>query len=174
MQLQYKSQPQEEVSDSIGLLISILVRYPEVSTINFDPVKQELKFTFIVSSVLEKDEMVNFIKKVQDSVEMYVELEGHEPTSIHIGHQVCEDFTKFEITRDVTTLTQEEINMVIQLVKMKFTSHLISERNENVVEEDLLMQEELIEHMLESLKLSTAERNLIAFREEGRVLVFNK
>lgn len=174
MHLQYRSKPQDEVSDSIGLLISILVRYPEVSTINFDPVNQELKFTFIVSRVLDSEEMVNFKYKVKESIKAYAELEGLSISIINVDDHLCEDFTKFEVTRDVGSLTQEEIALVIQLVQMKFASNLITERNENVLEEDLIMQEELIEHMLENFKTSSAENNLIAFREEGRVLVFNK
>lgn len=174
MHLQYKSKPQEEVSDSIGLLISILVRYPEVGTINYDPLNQQLKFTFIFSRVLEETELVNFKKIVIDSIETYNRLEGRTPEFVESSCYLCENFTMFEITRDVATLTQEEISMVTELMHMNFTQNLVSEKNDVLMEEDLLMQEELIEHMLENIKISSPEKNLIAFREEGRVLVFNK
>ncbi len=174
MHLQYKSKPQEEVSDSIGLLISILVRYPEVGTINYDPIRQQLKFTFIFSCVLEESELVNFKKIVVESIETYNKLEGRNPVFIETSCSLCENFTMFEVSRDVGTLSQEEISLVIELVHMNYTQNLISEKNDSLMEEDLLMQEELIEHMLENLKISSPEKNLIAFREEGRVLVFNK
>lgn len=174
MHLQYKSKSQEEVSDSIGLLISILVRYPEVGTINYDPADQDLKFTFMFSRVLDESELVNFKKKVIDSIETYNELEGITPTIIEADYSVCEHFTKFSVKRDVGTLTQEELSMVIELVYNDFRNYLVTEASENIMEEDLLMQEELIEHMLENLKANTPGKNLIAFREEGRVLVFNK
>ncbi len=174
MQMHYKSKFQGEVSDSIGLLISILVRYPEVGTINYEPVKQELKFTFIFSCVLEESELVNFKKTVIESIETYNQLDGRNISVIEVTHQICENFTKVEVTRDVGTLTQEEISMVIELVHMNFAKNLITEKNDYLLEEELLMQEELIEHMLENLKISSPEKNLFAFREEGRVLVFNK
>ncbi|MHB9095579.1 MAG: hypothetical protein ACYC21_13000 [Eubacteriales bacterium] len=174
MHLQYKSKQQEEVSDSIGLLISILVRYPEVGTINYDPIRQQLKFTFIFSCVLEESELVNFKKIVVESIETYNKLEGRNPVFIETSCSLCENFTMFEVSRDVGTLSQEEISLVIELVHMNYTQNLISEKNDSLMEEDLLMQEELIEHMLENLKISSPEKNLIAFREEGRVLVFNK
>ncbi len=174
MNLQYKSKSQEEVSDSIGLLISILVRYPEVGTINYDPIDQDLKFTFMFSCVLDESELVNFKKKVIDSIQTYTELEGTRPTIVEAGYTICEGFSMFEIKRDVGTLTQEEISLVIELVYTDFRNYLVTEASESIMEEDLLMQEELIEHMLENLKTSTPEKNLIAFREEGRVLVFNK
>lgn len=174
MRLQYKSKPQEEVSDSIGLLISILVRYPEVGTINYDPVNQELKFTFIFSRVLNQNEMVSFKKKVIDSIETYNHLEGKVPTIVGVNHHLCDSFTMLEVTRDVGTLTQEEISLVIELVHTSFKNNLVTENNDYLMEEDLLMQEELIEHMLENIKTCSPDKNLIAFREEGRVLVFNK
>lgn len=174
MHLQYKSKPQEEVSDSIGLLISILVRYPEVGTINFDPINQQLKFTFIFSRVLEEAELVNFKRTVVESIETYNKLEGRTTAVIETSSSLCENFTMFEVTRDVASLTQEEISLVIELVHLNFNGNLVSEKNDSLMEEDLQMQEELIEHMLENLKISSPEKNLIAFREEGRVLVFNK
>lgn len=174
MHLQYKSKPQEEVSDSIGLLISILVRYPEVGTINYDPIQQNLKFTFIFSGVLDEAELVNFKRTVIDSIEAYNSLESRIPKVVETCDFLCENFTMFEIVRDVGTLTQEEIALVISLVYGSFTHKLITDKNDLLMEEDLLMQEELIEHMLENIKVSSPEKNLIAFREEGRVLVFNK
>jgi len=174
VQLHYKSKPQEEVSDSIGLLISILVRYPEVGTINYDPVDQHLKFTFMFSSVLEEEDLVNFKKIMVDSIEIYNGIEEREPAIINVCYHLNDSFSMLEVTRDVETLSQEEISMVIELVYTKYKQFLVSERNENLLEEDLLMQEELIEHMLENIRISYPEKNLIAFREEGRVLVFNK
>jgi hypothetical protein len=174
MHLQYKSSPQEEVSDSIGLLISILVRYPEVGTINYDPLKQQLKFTFIFSCVLDDKELVNFKKTMVDSIDTYNFLEDRTPDFIDVNSYLCENFTMLEVTRDVGTLTQEELSLTIELVHLGFSHSLVTEKNEAVLEEDLIMQEELIEHMLENIRVSTPEKNLIAFREEGRVLVFNK
>ena len=105
MHLQYKSKPQEDVSDSIGLLISILVRYPEVGTINYDPLNQQLKFTFIFSRVLEENELVNFKKIVRESIETYNKLEGRIPVFVDSSYHLCESFTMFEVTRDVGTLS---------------------------------------------------------------------
>jgi len=174
MNLQYKSRPQEEVSDSIGLLISILVRYPEVGTINYDPLNQHLRFTFIFSGVLEEKELVKFKRTMVESIDTYNDLEHRSAAVVEVDHHLCDHFTMLEVIRDVGTLSQEEIALVIELVHMKYAQNLVTEKNEGLLEEDLQMQEELIEHMLENIRISSSEKNLIAFREEGRVLVFNK
>jgi len=162
------------VTDSVGLLISILVRYPEVATIKFDTENHLLKFTFIYSQVLGKNELNNLHDKLVSSIEVYNLLEGKEPKFISVNHQVCSNLTMIEIQRDVDTLTQEEIALIVNLFHQYLHTNLVTEESEQLVEEDLIAQEELIEHMLENIKCSKQEKSLFAFREEGKVLVFNK
>ena len=78
------------------------------------------------------------------------------------------------MTRDVASLSQEELALVIGLMKDTLGDRLVVDHNDGSPDEDLSMQEELIQEMLEDIKEDKLEKNLIAFREEGRVLVFNK
>ena len=171
--IQYKGN-RGNVTDSVGLLISILVRYPEVATINFDPENHFLKFTFIYSQVLGKNDLDNLRNKLLDSIEVYNLLEGKQPKFISLNHQICDNLTMIEIQRDVDTLVQEEITLIVNLFHQYLHDNLVTEEGEQFIEEDLIAQEELIEHMLENIKCSKQEKSLFAFREEGRVLVFNK
>ena len=164
----------DNVTDSVGLLISILVRYPEVATINFDPENHLLKFTFIYLQVLGNNELENIKEKLMDSIEVYNLLEGKETRLVALDHQICGNLTLLEVQRDVDTLVQEEITLIVELFHQHLDTNLVTEDNEQLIEEDLLAQEEMIEHMLESIKGSTQDKFLFAFREEGRVLVFNK
>lgn len=164
----------EDVTDSVGLLISILIRYPEVATINFDPGQQVLKFTFIASRVLDSGELNDVRKNVQDSIDVFNLLEGKQVRVNAITHQICDQLTMIEVQRDVDTLVQEEIALIVELFHQCLETTLVTEANEPLFEEDLLIQEEIIEHMLESIKDSAEDKFLYAFREEGRVLVFNK
>ncbi|MCL6634173.1 MAG: hypothetical protein K6T29_00160 [Peptococcaceae bacterium] len=163
-----------DVTDSVGLLISILVRYPEVATINYDPENQLLKFTFIYSRVLGNNELGNLKQKLMDSIEAYNYLEGRKTRVVSLCHQVCESLTLIEVQRDVDTLARGEISLIVDLFHHCLQTNPVTEENEQLFEEDLLAQEEIIEHMLESVKGSIQEKSLFAFREEGRVLVFNK
>lgn len=161
------------ISDSVSLLISILVRYPEVATINFDQENKVLKFTFIITGIIDEMVLNDFKKGLINSTEVYNMLENQKPTILEINEQLAEDFTLLEVKRDVATLTKEEISLYISLLRIKFNKSIVAEMNE-MLEEDLLMQEELIEHMLENIKFTNQDNSLIAFREEGKVLVFNK
>jgi len=166
--------PKESVSRSAGLLVSILVRYPELGTINYDPEQHCLRFTFLLTRLLPDGEFRSWREKLEASLEAYWYLEKRSPMAFDIQQSTFGKITVLEITRDVGTLTQEEISLVIDLLREEFGALLMTDGNDTVMEEDLMLQEELIGQMLEDFKVTRQERKLIAFREEGRVLVFNQ
>lgn len=164
----------DEVTNSVGLLISILVRYPEVATINFEPDKQILNFTFIISRPLGEVELTGMETILMDSIEVFNALEGRETGMVALKYQVGDQLTLIEVQRDVDTLILEEISLIVNLFRQHLQPSLVTEINEPLFEEDMLIQEEIIDHMLESVREQVEEKYLYAFREEGRVLVFNK
>ncbi|MEW5952989.1 MAG: hypothetical protein AB1815_04420 [Bacillota bacterium] len=164
----------EDVTDSVGLLISILVRYPEVATINYEPEKQILKFNFISVREIKEKEIKKISSLVLDSIEVFNFLEGRQTGVVALNYQVSEQLTLIEVQRDMDTLVQEEISLIVDLFRQHLQPSLVTEINESLIEEDMLIQEEIIDHMLESVRERAEEKYLYAFREEGRVLVFNK
>lgn len=164
----------EDITDSVGLLISILVCYPEVATINFDPDQQVLKFNFIASRLLDPVEVEEFSNKLLDSIDVFNRLDGKATRLSLVESRECESFTMIEIQRDVETLIREEIALIVALLRQDLEGSLFLDENDSLYDEDLVIQEEIIEHMLESVKGCAGGKKLFAFREEGRVLVFNK
>lgn len=165
----------EQVSNSVGLLISILVRYPEIGSINFSPKSKVLKFNFILTQHLEDLDFENFQQHLINSLDVYNMLEGKKTIITELKKIHYEKITLLEIERDVDTLSQEEISLIIDLMRDRFGHLLVTDGScESFLDEELEMQEELIEHMLEDAKTSFQEKSLIGFREEGKVLVFNK
>lgn len=165
----------EDVTGSVALLISILIRYPEVATINFDPEQQVLKFTFILSKVLDSEEFEGMKIKLLKSIDVFNTLESKKVRLSIIKHNVYDNLTLIEIQRDVDAMVQEEIALIVEFFRSYFPKNLVIEKDESIIiEEELIVQEEIIEHMLESVRSVAGDKRLFAFRDEGRVLVFNK
>lgn len=164
----------EDVTDCVGLLISILVRYPEVASINYDPWNKIIKFNFLCSRVINDNELEEFKIFLFNSIQSLNYLEKKEAVLVEIVHQVYDDLTLIEFRRDVKTLAQEEISILVDILNQFWKGNLVSDLNESIIEEDLTMQEEIIGHMLESVRGTVEDKRLYAFREEGKVLVFNK
>lgn len=165
----------EGSSASVGLLVSILVRYPEICTISYVPESRTLDFSFMVSRRVEQGEITAFADRALSSIQVYLSLirvQG-EP-ELRITGSYVGNITQIQITRDVATLTADEISLLIGLILQGFGENLISDRSDDLEEEDLIVQEEFIANLLADLKETVQDKRLIGFREEGRVVVFNK
>jgi len=170
MSMKYKHGGQ--VSDSVGLLVSILIRYPEVGTINVDQAEQLLKFTFFLSNDLP--DLGEYPLCLADSLRLFNQLEGRECRVCSLDFQCEEGVVILEVKRDIETVTQNELNLLVDLLRQYFVDSLVSDQIDEVPEEEQLMQEEIIKHMLDNVRSNRLDKSVLALREEGRVLVFNK
>lgn len=164
----------ESFSNSMSLIAFLLVRYPEIGTVRFDSDQKTLQFSFILSKILTEKEFESFKEHLLLSMNAISELQERNSGRIQIKFSVCDGLTFVEIMRDIDSLNQEEIALIIGVVNRYFDGDLLLDQQENIQEEDIVLQEEMIEHMLEDLKDSRQEKRLIGFREEGRVLIFNR
>lgn len=164
----------ESFSNSMSLIAFLLVRYPEIGTVRFDPELKTLQFSFILNKILSEPEFESFKENLLLSLNAISELQERISGKTQLTFSVYDGLTFVEILRDIDSLNQEEIALIIGIVRSHFEGDLLLDQQENMQEEDIILQEEMIEHMLEDLKDSRPEKRLIGFREEGRVLIFNR
>jgi hypothetical protein len=159
---------------TVGLFVSILVRYPEVASVTYRRDSHSLKLTLLVKSRLDEGRLAVLRDLLHKSVTVYSRLVRRAIRLCELQVKTRQGLTVLELRRDVDSLTQNEISMVLGLTRQFFGEELVVDHIPNVAGDELAVQEELIEEMLDDLRDSTAQPNLIAFREEGRVLVFNQ
>lgn len=159
-----------------NLLASILLCYPEIATINFDSKTCIARFTFYLSDVLSKETMETFHKHLLNSYKAYFFLEHKEVKCCSFTLEPSDFFTIVEFQRDVQTLSEKEISLFIALLKESFNSYLVVDENEDLLVDNSSLHEELINFMLENTKKTNTNTNikLVALRDEGKVVVFNK
>ncbi|MEN6411173.1 MAG: hypothetical protein ABFC84_00225 [Veillonellales bacterium] len=167
-------QDDEAISDSVNLLISILVRYPEIGTIRFEPKSNLLKLTFMFAGILSAKKIAGIKQLIIDSITAYHILGKISAQKCEVKFSSYEHVTVLDFFRDVHTLSKNEIALVITLLREKCKERLVVDCNDSMLEEDLVIQEEVIESMLENMKSQREAHSLIGIREDGRVLVFNK
>ena len=164
----------EEISDGVNLLISILISYPEIGTVSFDPQYNQLIFKLMLSAIPSQDEFSNIKHLLIDSIVVYNMLEGLPLQTSEIQLHTHDNVAMLSIVRDVHTISKDEISLIIILLREKLKKYLIIDYNILLSEEDLLSQEEVIETMLDNIKQHSLCHGLIGIRENSRVLVFNK
>ncbi len=167
--------PQERSgSGSTGLLVSILLRFPEVGSVTYDPHAHALRFTLLVRGKLSAPGFGELKGLITESVYALSMLQGVDTRIVRLERTTLRGVTAVEMTRDVETLTREEIAMLIALARERFGDGLVVESESGLIEEDLVVQEQLIDAALDDLRDARQHQNLIAYREGGRVMVFNK
>lgn len=160
--------------DSISLLTTLLIRYPQVCTVNYIPAGRLLKLGFILKEDLEKKEYNEFNNEFVSCIETFLYFENRtEAKNIKLRWDHGPGITILEITRDAATLTQRELALIIDLLRERFDQLLVSD-GINHQDEALLEQDDLIRYMLDKIKQRSPKSKLIAVREEGRVLVFKR
>jgi hypothetical protein len=164
----------ESFSNSMSLIAFLLVRYPEIGSVRFDPAQKTLQFSFVLVKSLTKEEFEPFKENLLLSLNNMTELQERESGTTEVNYAEYDGLTFLEIIRNIESMTQEEIALITGVIREFFEENLLLDQEDILQEEDAVLQEEMIEHMLEDLKDSRQEKRLIGFREEGRVLVFNR
>lgn len=162
--------------DAVNLLVSILVCYPEIGTVSYEPKDETLHFSFTLQGMLTAETFQKTAQYLEESILTYHELEGFFGARINFTLEGQGNTAFFHIDRDVETLSRGEINMIANLMREIFEKLLLSEQEEknDLYEEEEMLREEAIDHMIGSLKASRIHERMIGVREGGRVMVFNK
>lgn len=161
-------------SSPTGLFVSLLVRYPDLGSVKFLPESRTLVMTFLLRPSPESRLFKAFCKRLYQSLETYSYLSGSPVHVINVSRTDHDSCTVIEASRDVDTLTQEELALIVALVREWFSERIVLESTEPMAEEDLQVQDEIIGHMLEDIRQISSLGDLIGFRDGERVLLFNR
>ena len=168
-------QEREPYVQSTNLIVSLLMRYPELATVSLYPQERSLHFLFILKHTLPAEECEEVKNKIKEGWEVFWQLTNVKPELAEIVFTCDQDLTFIEIKRDVETITLSEISYMIVFLQERFENILCQEQPEQTEfsgYNDDNWTEELIEFLLEDLRDIKPEKNLIGFREEGRVFVY--
>lgn len=165
----------DRVYRNAGLLVSLLVRFPEISTVKYDPRNQVIRCNFMVKGPVAAEVYEALSTRLRESLEVYHSLEGRKLETFHFTQQGLGELTELQTERDVFTLTPEEVYLTVDLMREAWGDQLVADGAADYpYEEEFGAQEEYIEQLVADLAANSGRRHLIAFREEGRLVVFNK
>lgn len=156
------------VQDGVGLLSSILLRYAEVGSVHYWLEQHALKFTFMIQ---EHQEVSDLNEMIKPALEFFHQLEGLSMRLFDLTCRSEENVCVITITRDVDSMTQREVGLIVDLIKQKYNKQLIYEAL-YLAEDEQIFQEEMITNLLSSIHSEDIDKNVVALREKGRVLVF--
>ncbi len=163
----------KDLINGISLVTSILVRYPEVLNVEYNPAENEIKLKFLISRQISPQEVSTLKKLLSDSIEVYNKLKKRPVPTAVVSIINFQEFIMIEIIRDLETLVQEEISLIVQTLQQAVGTAIIAENVQHYEEEDLQYQEDMIDSILNNTEWCQEDKTIFAFREEGRVMVYN-
>ena len=162
------------LNDSVGLLMSILMCYPGICTVRFLPDSNSLKLSYLMKHGFDVAK-IDFIKGLLlQSMVFYAETTRKRISPLELVFSTTGELGQLEILCGIEDLTREEINMVNEIIVTHFQDLLTFDVREPLLEEDRVYQEAYMDNMLDSMRDCAPQRYLIGFREEGKVMVYNK
>lgn len=165
----------DRISRSVSVLVSMLVRYPEVGTVKYEPRQQTIRMGLVITGAMTDADWNRTEQDLFDTLDVYHLLEQRQPSVLDVAMESYGELTSIAITRDVATFSPEEIYTIVEFFKERFAGRLVTEGVEWPANEDeMIAQDELIEDLVADLEENRSSRNLIAIREDGRVMVFRK
>ncbi len=155
----------------LGALITVMMRYPEINSVQFNPDERTLNMTFIVRKTLDDATWQNVTSQLQEVLQAYRWVTNRPLSVIALDRIEWDTATIIELRRDIDTVSVEEVGMMIEVLHDWFEQDVVTDAHD-LLEEELMLQEETIQASLEALTRAS-HGHLVALRDEGRVVVFN-
>ena len=162
-----------ETNDAVNLIVSLLVRYPEIASVRSNPADETIRLTFAFTTAFASDQARRIAGEVVDYLEAFHDVSRSAPTVLGTSCDVDQGASFLHVDRDLKTITKDEISMVVSLLTERFGALLVTNPvPEESSEEDVSEQEEMVNVAIDSMRDNGAQKSLVGFREERRVLIY--
>jgi hypothetical protein len=162
-----------ESSDTVGFIVALLVRFPEITTILAHPADGALDLSFVVKERLAPQAQRALRELLVEHVRSLTEVNGDPHEVLEVSFESSGGVTFVHVLRDARTATREELVLLTSLLSERFGEKLMKNPSpDEVGDEDPAAQDEFVEYALEALRDPSQQKSLVGFREEKRVLVY--
>ncbi|MCY0879850.1 MAG: hypothetical protein OWU84_13045 [Firmicutes bacterium] len=155
----------------LGTLIAVLMRYPEVSSVQYNPETKTIQVTFVVRGVVPDDLWARLVDQVGTALTAYRDITRRPLQTLELSAERADPVTTVELIRDTDTVSVEEIGIAIEILRDQLELAVLYDPHD-LLDEEMIVQEETIQEQLEVL-IAEGSGQLVALRDEGRVLIFN-
>lgn len=158
----------EASMDSIQLVASLLICFPEMGKVTLDSKEEGIWLDFTLSQKPSEERMTKVNQLLTDSLRLYHDLEGIQGARMAFFYET----RALHIFRDLDSLTKTEIDMLVTLVRENFADLLLTDGVRNLDEDAVEAQSEMIDYRIRFLRENHIGENMVGIREEGRVMVY--
>jgi len=157
----------------LDAIISVFIRYSELSAVKYDVKSDTIKIETALNNSIGEEQRSKFITCCQKSMALFYRMTKVEPVQFALKFIENSGITILRLYRDSLTLREQEMELFVRLVRQEFASLLIMDDNDIAAVANL--SGDVKRTLLQKLKQShDSYHNIFAYRDEGRVFLFNK
>jgi hypothetical protein len=166
--------PAEEPNDSVNLVVSLLVRHPELSRIVIRRRFAAIAFFFVVKGTLTRDDAIAFRRSVGAHSRAFHSLSRERAPRVSVRVRSEEGLSFVEIERETSDLSRDEIAMLVSLVSDSFGERLlVNPPAEGPSDEESTgAREDAVGDALDAVRRAKQRKSLVGLRDERRVLIY--
>ncbi|HNX28990.1 MAG TPA: hypothetical protein PKN87_06210 [Syntrophomonadaceae bacterium] len=158
-------------NSSLDILIDVSIKYPELNGIKYKTDEQTIAMKFALQGIPAADDLQGLQGKLYKSYQAYHALCGSDPHIFEITAKKFEGIVFFTLYRDEDTLTKEEIDLYITILKDDYDHYLIKDKIDMITNDTY--KQSLKKNLLHRISQSQNCSNFWAFRQGGKVFVLN-
>jgi hypothetical protein len=168
------SKPRLKESPGTNLLVSFLIRHPELSSLRYNPQTKKLTFGIYLHGLIEPARQHDFRSHVESYFVVCRDLEpGFSPLG-DVTYAMWDGVTILSYEQSMERINATEVRLFMHLVRDYFHASLGEDVLLPLQPEELEAQEEIIERILSEKERLREESSIVAYRDGGKVFVYNK
>lgn len=159
----------------LDLFISLLLKYPEFNAVKYDTSHGLLRIDVALQGEVTFGRQEEFIHKAETCIALYHHLRGIQPEHLLLDFQkpIRSKLTLLQYHRDMASLHEGEMEVFSGILQQTFAGQLIKDSGRVILEEDFKKQ--VKKNLIQKINRNNDNvHDFVAYREDGRVLVFNK
>ena len=166
----------KELSTGVQLLASMLVCYPELYSVTYEPQDTEITLDYVVKGKINRSEMEEFANLLDKSLQAYQSLQGDEPVWLAVDADVNGALMTVHVRRQLATMLRGELDLLAELFCDKFGEALqLDSHTLDALEPEFSnMQNSLLDQTFDLAQASRIKERMIGMRDKDKVIVYNR
>ena len=141
---------------------------------SYEPENATIRLTFSIEEALTKERFQEIGKLLAESIAAYLGLNGLRARVVNLEMESTPKVSFLHLVRDVATLTRDELSLVADILYDAFPQTLLLDERDPLDPNFEVEQENLLDHMLGTMRQQRLHEKLLGIREGDRVVVYNQ
>lgn len=158
--------------NGLDLFISISLSYPELNAVRYETNQCIIGLEIALQGGILPAEEQMFTAYASQCLNIYYRLQKIKPVVSKVYFKTLGEITLLNFERDIKSMSEGEIELILNLAKDYFPNRIIYDLGESIAEEPL--KNKLKQRLLRRMSQDEDKHHFLAFRKQGKVLVYQK